>query len=118
MMPVRAADQSRGSRARAGLFQRVMCRLAEVLMRCQSEIVVGRKVCQQPRVARHLRSLRGIEDAQEAAEARILNALKLAREKLIEIHPFIKCSICLTAVSIPAKIARETMEWPMFSSTR
>ena len=118
MMPVCAANQSRGAHSRAGLFERVMRRLAKILMRRQPEVVVGREVCQQPCAARHLRPLRGIEDAQETAEARIPNALELAYEKLIEIHPFIKCSIRLTAVSIPARIAHETMEWPMFSSTR
>ena len=118
MMPVRAANQSRGAHARAGLVERGMRCPAKIWMRCQSEVVVGREVCQQACVARHLRSLRRIEDAQGPAETCLLNLLELAREKPIEIHPFIKCSICFTAVSIPAKIARETMEWPMFSSTR
>jgi hypothetical protein len=47
-----------------------------------------------------------------------LNPLKLACENFLEVHPFIKCSISLTAASMPTKIAREMIEWPIFNSTK
>ena len=90
MMPVRAANQPGGSRAGTGLLQRVVGSLSNLRMCGQSEIVVGREVRQQASVARHLGPLGGFEDAQGAAQARALNALKLAVKKLVEIHPFIK----------------------------
>ncbi len=77
----------------------------------QAEIVVGREV-RQPRARRMTPPgpCGELMTRSDRTKARPLNPLKLACEELLEIHPFIKCSISPTASSIPTKIARETME--------
>ena len=110
MTQMRATHQSRGPSAAARFVQRLADRLLKLRMGCETEIVVGGEIRQHPPVARDLRPLRGVEDAQGTAQTLILDALELDPKELIKIHPFIKCSICLTAVSIPVRIARETME--------
>ena len=119
----RAAHQPRRTRAEAAALPLRHRRLAQRGVVRQTQIIVRGKIPQRPRLPSHLDSLRALERVQFTQESLRLDLREPLRKKLLErpAHaqpPRTIATISRTARSKPTAIARDTIECPMFNSSK